>query len=419
MSSMFTSLRLFNYRVWFIGALVANIGTWMQRVAQDWLVLAVLPEGSAVHVGIVTGLQFLPVIFLSPLAGLIADRVDRRKMLITTQAGMGLLALALGLLVLLGTATVYHVYFFALALGVFSAFDAPVRQVFVSDIVPASSLANAVALNSASFNAARLVGPGLAGVLISLFGGGAVATGWVILLNAASYAAPIISLRRLDTALLDTPEPSSSRGLVALREGLAYVRRRPDLLMVLAIVFSVGTFGLNFQLTSALMATEVFDRGATEYGLLGSFLAVGALAGALFAARRAVFSLRLVVAAAIVFGLVEIVAGLAPSYATFALLCPVLGLASLTLITSANGYMQMNTGAGVRGRVMALYLMVFMGGTPVGAPVIGWIGEVFGARWTLLLGGVLTVLGVAVAAGLYHITRTSRTPVLTLARASE
>lgn len=418
MSPTFRSLANPNYRLYAAGGVVSNVGTWMQRVAQDWLVL-VLSANSAVALGVTTGLQFLPFLLLTPFAGLVADRVPKHRLLQLTNLGMALPALILGVLAVTGTAQVWHVYVLALLLGVSSAFDSPARQSFVSELVDRDDLTNAVGLNSASFNAARLVGPGLAGVLISLFGGGAVATGWVILLNAASYAAPIMSLRRLDTALLDTPEPSASRGLTALREGLGYVRRRPDLLMILAIVFSVGTFGLNFQMTSALMATEIFDRGATEYGLLGSFLAVGSLAGALLAARREVFSLRLVVAAAIAFGLVEVVAGLAPSYVTFALLCPVLGLASLTLITSANGYMQMNSGAGIRGRVMALYLMVFMGGTPIGAPVIGWVGEMFGARWTLILGGVLTVLGVAVAAGLYHMARTSRTPILTLARASK
>lgn len=418
MSPTFRSLANPNYRLYAAGGVVSNVGTWLQRVAQDWLVL-VLSANSAVALGITTGLQFLPFLLLTPFAGLVADRVPKQRLLQLTNLGMAIPAFVLGLLAVTGTAQVWHVYVLALVLGISSAFDSPARQSFVSELVDPADLTNAVGLNSASFNAARLVGPGLAGVLISLFGGGAVATGWVILLNAVSYAAPIISLRRLDTALLDTPEPSPSRGLVALREGLGYVRRRPDLLMILAIVFSVGTFGLNFQMTSALMATEVFDRGATEYGLLGSFLAVGSLAGALLAARREVFSLRLVVVAALAFGVVEVVAGVAPSYTTFALLCPVLGLASLTLITSANGYMQMNSGAGIRGRVMALYLMVFMGGTPIGAPVIGWIGEVMGARWTLVLGGVFTVLGVVVAAGLYHIARTERTPILTLARASK
>ncbi len=229
-------------------------------------------------------------------------------------------------------------------------------------------------------------------MLIAALGGGAVATGWVILANAISYAAPIAALRRLDPARLDTPAPQE-RGPGAIREGVRYVRGRPDLLLILAIVFVVGTFGLNFQITSALMATEVFGKGAGEYGALGTFLAVGSLAGALLAARRPRVRHRLVVGAALRLRRGRGGRGLAPSYLTFALLAPVLGLTSLTMITAANTYMQMNTGAGMRGRVMALYLMVFMGGTPLGAPVVGWIGEAMGASWTLILGGGTTVAG--------------------------
>ena len=418
MSPTFRSLSNPNYRLYAAGGVVSNVGTWMQRVAQDWLVLQLAANG-AVALGITTGLQFLPFLLLTPVAGLVADRMPKQRLLQLTNIGMALPALLLGVLAVTGVAQSWHVYVIALVFGVASAFDAPARQSFVSELVEPEDLGNAVGLTSASFNAARLVGPALAGVLIAAFGGGAVGTGWVILVNAVTYVAPIMALRRLDPALLDTPEPTAARGLRALREGVGYVRRRPDLLVIMAIVFCAGTFGLNFQMTSALMATEVYGRGAAEYGLLGTFLAVGSLTGALLAARRQRFTLRLVATAAVVFGLVEVIAGLAPSYLTFALLCPVLGLASLTLLTSANGYMQMNTGAGIRGRVMALYLMVLMGGTPVGAPVVGWIGETMGARWTLLLGGGLTVVGVVVSAGLYHMARSRPTPVLTLAGASE
>lgn len=392
MSSMFTSLRLFNYRVWFIGALVANIGTWMQRVAQDWLVLAVLPEGSAVHVGIVTGLQFLPVIFLSPLAGLIADRVDRRKMLITTQAGMGLLALALGLLVLLGTATVYHVYFFALALGVFSAFDAPVRQVFVSDIVPASSLANAVALNSASFNAARLVGPGVAGLLIA-----AVGTGWVFVINAVTFAATIGAMLAMRSHQMQQRTPAK-RGKGQLREGLAYVRGRSDIITIMIVVFLVGGLGLKFQLTSAAMAHSEFGMGAGEYGVLGSVLAVGSLFGALMAARRKRPRLRLVLGAAFAFGISSLIMSLMPTYELFAISAIPVGFFSLTMLTSANAAIQTTTDPAIRGRVMSLYLVVFFAGNPVGGPIVGWIAETWGARWSIAVGAITAILVAGIAA---------------------
>jgi MFS family permease len=331
---------------------------------------------------------------------------------------MALPAAVLGVLAVTGTAEVWHVYLLALLLGSASAFDAPARQSFVSELVDPVDLTNAVGLNSASFNAARLVGPGLAGVLIAAFGGGAVATGWVILLNAVSYAAPIWSLRHLDVARIDAAAPAD-RGPGAIREGVAYVRARPDLLLVLSMVFFAGTFGLNFQITSALMATEVFGKGPEEFGLLGTFLAVGSLTGSLLAARRAHVRHRLVVGSAIAFGATVMLAGLMPSYLAFALLAPVTGLTALTFITSANTYMQLHTDAGVRGRVMALYLMIFMGGTPVGAPIIGWIGHEYGARWTLLGGGLMTILGVGVSAMLYlRLERTRRERVHEVAPAA-
>lgn len=398
MSPTFRSLSNPNYRLYAAGGVVSNVGTWMQRVAQDWLVL-VLSANSAAALGITTGLQFLPFLLLGPFAGLLADRFPKRRVLQWTNIGMAVPALVLGVLAVTGTAQIWHVYVLALVLGVASALDSPARHAFVSEMVEPADLTNAVGLNSASFNAARLVGPGLAGVLIAAWGGGAEATGWVIVINAVSYVAPVLTLQFLDVTRLQTPAPVAAKGLRAVREGMGYVRRRPDLLLVLAVVFFAGTFGLNFQMTSALMATEVFDKGASEYGLLGSFLAVGSLAGSLLAARREGFTLRSVVVSALVFGATVTVAGLAPTYTVFALLCPVLGVSALALITSANGYMQMNTEPSVRGRAMALYLMVMMGGTPLGAPLLGWVGEVLGARWTLLLGGAVTVLGVAAAVG--------------------
>ncbi len=379
---------------------MSNTGTWMQRVAQDWLVLELAVGSGATALGITTGLQFLPFLLMTPFAGLVADRMPKQRLLQLTNLAMALPALVLGALAVTGTAEVWHVYVLAFLLGSASAFDAPARQSFVSEIVDPVDLTNAVGLNSASFNAARLVGPGLAGLLIALLGGGAVATGWVIVINAVSYAAPIWSLRHLDVARIDSPDPAQ-RGPGALREGVAYVRARPDLMLVLGLVFFAGTFGLNFQITSALMATEVFDKGPTEFGLLGSFLAIGSLSGALLAARREHVRHRLVVGSALAFGATVVVAGLMPTYLTFALLTPITGLTALTFITSANTYMQLHTDAGVRGRVMALYLMVFMGGTPVGAPIIGWIGHEYGARWTLLGGGLLTIAGVAVSAAVF------------------
>jgi MFS family permease len=398
-SPTFRSLRNANYRRYAVGGVVSNTGTWMQRVAQDWLVLQ-LTANSAAALGITTGLQFLPFLLLSPVAGLVADRIPKRRLLQLTNVGMAAPALLLGVLAVTGAAEIWHVYALALMLGVASAFDAPARQSFVSEIVDPDDLTNAVGLNSASFNAARLVGPALAGVLIAAFGGGVVATGWVILVNAVSYIAPIMSLRSLDAARLHSPAPMR-REPGQIRAGVRYVLGRPDLLLILAIVFFTGTFGLNFQMTSALMATEVFGKGPTEYGLLGTFLAVGSLTGSLVAARRVRVRHRLVVGAALAFAVIEVAAGLMPTYVTFAMMTPLLGLTALTMITAANTFMQLHTESGMRGRVMALYMMIFIGGTPLGAPLIGWVGEVAGARWTLLIGGLATFLGVSLASALY------------------
>ena len=406
MSPTFRSLRNPNYRRYAAGGVVSNTGTWMQRVAQDWMVLQLTGSGAAI--GLTTGLQFLPFLLLSPVAGLVADRIPKRRLLQLTNIGMAVPALVLGLLAVTGLAESWHVYVLALMLGVAAAFDAPARQSFVSELVDGDDLSNAVGLNSASFNAARLVGPAVAGVLIAALGGGVVATGWVILLNAVSYVAPVLSLRSLDGRMLHTPD-LVRREPGQIRAGLRYVRGRPDLMLVLAIVFFAGTFGLNFQLTSALMATEVFGKGATEYGLLGTFMAVGSLTGSLLAARRIRVRQRLIVVAALTFAVVEMVAGAMPTYLAFALMTPLLGISALTMITAANTFVQLNTDPGMRGRVMALYMMIFIGGTPLGAPLIGWIGEVAGARWTLWIGGAATAVGVLAATAVYLWTRPAPT----------
>ncbi len=399
MSPTFRSLSNHNYRLYASGAVVSNVGTWMQRVAQDWLVLQ-LTNNNGTALGITTGLQFLPILLLSPYAGLIADRFPKRQLLQVTQLMLAVPALALGVLALTGVAESWHVYVLAFVFGIGSAFDAPARQSFVSEIVGPDDLTNAVGLNSASFNLARMIGPALAGVLIAAFGSGVPATGAVIMLNALSYGAVILSLQRMrERDLRPAKRESRHKGMIA--EGVRYTLSRPDLMLILTIVFFAGTFGLNFQITSAMMATEVFDKGASEYGLLGTTLAIGSLSGALLAARRVRIRHRLVILAALAFGVAEIAAGVMPSYLTFALWTPVLGLASLTMITSANATFQMSVAPAMRGRVMALYMMVFMGGTPLGAPIIGWVGEMFGARWTLVGGGLATIAGTLVAVLVY------------------
>ncbi len=392
--STFLALRIRNYRLFAMGSLVSNIGTWMQRVAQDWLILTL--TGSAGALGITTGLQFLPMLVLSPIAGVFADRYSKRRVIAVSQIVLGATAGLLGVLAVTGWVAAWHVYVIAFVFGSAAAFDTPARQAFVNEMVPRADLPNAVALNSASFNLARMVGPGLAGLMIASMGSGVSATGWVILINAASYVAVLVSLSRMRSSEL-APVERLARAGGQIRDGLRYVRNRPDIMLVMAIVFSAGTFGLNFQMTTALMATEVYGKGAGEYGMLGSILAIGSLAGSLLAARRAVARQRLVVGAAFAFGTAVVVAGLMPSYLTFAIVLPICGITALTLITSANSFVQMSTEQHVRGRVMALYLAIFMGGTPVGAPLLGWVAEQYGARWTLVGGGALTMLGTLVS----------------------
>ncbi len=389
---MFSALASRNYRIYLSGSIVSNIGTWMQRVAQDWLVLE-LSNSSAVAVGITTALQFLPMLLLSPYGGLIADRFDKRKILKITQAWMALTSVVLGVLAVTGFAVTWHVYLIAFAFGLGTAFDNPARQSFVSEVVGRDKLTNAIALNSANFNAARIIGPAVAGLVIASFG-----TGWAILANAVSYLAFIVAIIAIDATSLHlvTPTKKAKR---QLREGVDYLRGRKDLLIVFCTVFFVGTFGMNFQMTSALMAQQVFHKGAAQYGILGTFMAVGSLAGALLAARRkSPPRSRFIVMMALVFGVIEIFVGSMPTYWTYAAVLPIMGLVSLSTLTAANACVQMGVDPQFRGRVMAIYAMLLMGGTPIGAPLLGWVGGAFGARWTLIGGGGLTLIGVIVSA---------------------
>jgi MFS family permease len=394
MNRTFSSLSIYNYRLWFAGGLVSNIGTWMQRIAQDWLVLTELTDDSGVAVGVVTALQFLPFLLLGPITGVVADRVDHRKLLGLTQIAGAALAVGLGVLVLADRAELWHVYVFALLLGVVSAFDAPARQTFVGDLVPQSKMPNAVGLNSASFNAARLIGPGLAGLLIAIIG-----SGWVFMLNGLTYAATIVALLLMRTKDF-LPQDRASRSPGQVLEAVRYVRSRPDIMVIMVVIGVVSMFGINFQLTSAMMARIEFDRGPEDYGILGSILAIGSLGGAFLAARRERPGVRLVVLAAFAFGAANLVMAFMPTYWLFALSTIPVGFAALTMISSANAAVQTTTDPSMRGRVMALYMMVFLGATPFGSPLIGWVGETYGPRIAILIGGV-TALAVATGAGFW------------------
>lgn len=395
----FASLKHRNYRLFAIGGLISNLGTWLQRIAQDWMVLQ-LTNNSGLALGITMALQFLPTLLLSPLAGLMADRFNKRRLLQCTAAWLAVPAGVLGVLAVLGVAEVWHVYLLTFIFGIGSAFDIPARQAFISELVEPRLLTNAVGLNSLSMNSARMIGPAIAGVMIDVLGGGVAASGWVILLNAISFAGPIVMLQLLDTATMSTPTPIA-RAKGQVREGVSYLRTRPDVLLVFVIVFFAGTFGLTFQVTSALMATEEYHKGAGEFGLLGTCLAIGSFSGALLAASRVYITQRLVVVTSACFGVALVIAGFMPSFTSFALWSPVVGFFSLTLITACNSSVQLAVDPQYRGRVMALYMMVLLGGTPLGSPLIGWVGEAFGPRWTMWVAGGFTVFGVGLALMLF------------------
>jgi MFS family permease len=365
----------------------------MQRVAQDWLVLQ-LTHGSGAALGIATGLQFLPQLLFSLWGGMLADRFPKRAILLTTQAIMGVLALILGVLALTGVVQVWHVYLLAFALGMVAVVDNPTRQIFVSEMVGPEGVANAVALNSATFNLARITGPAVAGLVISVAG-----TPTAFLVNAASYAAVLIGLKLMRPGDL-RPLPRAPRSRGQLREAVGYVRARPDLWLTLVLVFFVATFGMNFQVTTALMSRGVFHTGAGAFGLASTTFAAGALIGALVAARRARPGMRLLVGTALAFGVTEVLTGLMPSYWAFLASLVPTGLALLMFTTTANSATQLSTTPTVRGRVMGLYMLVFLGGAPLGSPLVGWAAEQFGARMSLLVGGMISVaaaIGVAFA----------------------
>lgn len=359
----------------------------MQRIAQNWLVLAELTHHNATAVGIVMALQFAPTFLLLPFTGVAADQCDRRKLLLLTQSAQGTLALGLGLLTVCGVVQLWHVYIFAFLFGCAAAFDAPVRQTFVAELVGEKELSNAVALNSSSFNAARMIGPAAAGLLVA-----AVGTGWAFIANAVSFLAVLLSLtllRRED--LRHTPRLSRCGGMTA---GFRYVAGRKDLMLLLVMVFLIGTFGLNFQIFISSMTVCIFHGGADMFGLLSSVMAVGTLSGALLAASRANPRGRLVVTSALWFGIASTIAAVMPNELTFAVALAGLGLAAQSFNTTANALVQLSVNPAMRGRVMALYMAIFMGGTALGGPTAGWVADRFGPRWSL---GVAAMAGFAAA----------------------
>ena len=382
------SFRHRNYRILFPANAVSNIGSWAQRIAQDWLVLE-LTDNNGYYLGLVTAIQFAPFLLFTLHGGLLADRVNKRLALVVTNTFGGLSALVLGLLVLSGDIQLWHVFACAAVLGISGAIDAPIRQSFTSEIVGQSDLANAVSLNSANFNAGRLVGPAISGFLIAHYG-----TGPSFIINACSYVAvniALLSMRESEFFIRD-----AKKTLGTIREGLAYVRARPDLYVVMIAVFFAATFGLNFQIFNALMARGEFNKGAASFGLLGTFIAVGSLSGALISARfEKQRNTMFVIKTGTLFSLSILVLSVMPTFELYAAWLPLCGFFALTMLITANSLMQMHSDPAIRGRITGIYLLIFMGGTPFGSMAIGYLVEAIGVRESVAVCGAISLVGMA------------------------
>jgi MFS family permease len=394
----FSSLSVRNYRLYFFGQLVSLSGTWMQGVAQAWLVLRLTGSGTAL--GLVSALQFLPVLVFGPAGGLVADRFDKRRLLYATQAAAGALALVLGLVVAAGAVRLWMVYALAAGLGFVNTVDMPTRQTFVLEMVGSEHLVNAVTLNSVMVNVARALGPAIAGLLIASVG---LAT--CFLVNAVSYLAVLAGLALMRPAEL-APAPPQPRRQGQLREGLRYVRSTPEVLTPLLMMAVIGTLAYEFQVVLPLVARFTFGGGAGTYGAMSSLMGAGAVVGGLVTASRSTSGATTMARSAVVFGLVILAAAAAPTFPLELAALVLVGATSITFLARANATLQLAAEPAMRGRVMALWAVAFLGSTPVGGPVVGWIGEHAGPRYGLAVGGVA-----AVCSGLLayrHLARTGR-----------
>jgi len=386
----FAALGIRNYRLYFSGQVVSNTGTWMQRIAQDWLVLQI--TDSPLAVGITTALQFLPMLLMGLWGGLIADRYPKRRLLLATQTCMGVLAAILAVLTLRGQVQVWQVYLIAFGLGLATVVDNPARQTFVNELVPPELVRNAVSLNTGNFQLARMLGPAVAGLVIS-----AVGSGWAFGINAVSYLAPIAGLLAMRPAeLRRQPRPKPGPGQI--REGLRYVRSEPQLLWPIVLVFFIGTFGYNFAIILSAYTKDVFSSGADVYGLLNTAMASGSVVGALLAARRSTGRLYILFGSAIAVGALLLLLGLTPWLWPFVGLLVLIGLVSVTFNTLGNSTLQLASEPALRGRVMSLYMLVFMGGTPLGSVLVGAVTERWGAPLALVLSGVVCIVAAVASA---------------------
>ena len=388
------SFRHRNFRIFFWASTLANIGNWAQRVAQDWLVLE-LTNNNGTYLGLVTAVQFAPVLFFSLYGGKIADRFNKRKVLVLTNTVGGVTSLTLGLLAITNNAELWHVFVLAGILGISTAIEAPVRQVFITEVVGPIDLPNAVALTSANFNAGRLIGPAVSGILIALFG-----TGASFLVNAVTYIFIVVALYRLnETAFFHQVKEKTLGGI---RQGIAYTRARPDIYVVMVLIFFLATFGLNLQIFNALMATKEFELGPASFGIMGTVLAIGSLSGALGAARLEKFrDTKFVIKSGVAFSISVMILSVLPTFTSYLFWLPVCGLTALVTLVSANSIVQTSSDPAIRGRVIGLYLLVFMGGTPFGAPLIGLSSELLGIRPTIAICGLISLLASALIWGIY------------------
>lgn len=413
---MFRSLRIFNYRTWFIGALISNVGAWMQATAISWITLTQLTDQDATAVGVTMALQFGPQLLLVPLSGLVADRFPKRNVLMVTQSLLGALSLVLGVLAVTGVLELWMVWTFALLFGATQAFDNPARQAFVSELVGNEQISNAVALNSASFHGARLVGPAVAGLSIALLGAGPV-----FLLNALTFVAMIVALTRLRRGELQ-PAPQGARGFGDIVQGMRYVGRRHDIVVVMVMAFTLGTFGLNFPIFISTMTVE-FGADADTFGLLSSSMAIGSVSGALLAARSERPRWTLVIGGLGAFAVACAVLAWVPNLWLFAVGLALAGFTAQLFMTNANSTVQLSTAPEMRGRVMALYSAVFLGGTPIGAPIVGWVADAYGPRWAIMVAVATALLAFLIGAAWWarqrRADRMTRTGTLRITEVTE
>ena len=386
----FASLRNPNYRTFFTGQAVSLIGTWMQSIAQSWLVLELTGSGTAL--GLVVALQTLPILLLGPYGGVVADRLDKRRLMMGLQSMMGVLALVLGTLTITGEVRLWHVYVLAFLLGLNNCFENPARQSFVLEMVGPKDLRNAVSLNSVLVNSARAVGPAIAGIIIATGG-----LGVCFLLNALSFIAVVTSLWRLDVSRLQPSVPTGrTRG--QLREGFAYVRRTPVLAIPLLMMGLVGCLAYEFQVVLPVLADRTFHGDARTYGFMTGAMGVGAVIGGLYVAARGTTGLRSLVRSTAIFGVVIAGAALAPNFALELVAMALVGAASVAVLSMGNSTLQLEAAPHMRGRVMALWAVAFLGSTPIGGPIAGAVSEQFGGRAGLLLGAAACLVAAALGA---------------------